>query len=119
MTLTVKDDVRVMRKVYNDKGEVAVLYSPGFGAGWFTWNTENPDMLFDPTIVHFILDEEDAVERHNKITAYATLKYPDAYLGGADDLTVEWVSEGTLFKVNEYDGNESIEYKEDDQWMIA
>jgi hypothetical protein len=24
-----------------------------------------------------------------------------------------------LFKVNEYDGSESIEYKENDHWMVA
>jgi hypothetical protein len=35
------------------------------------------------------------------------------------DLKVEWIPEGTLFKVNEYDGSESIEYKENDQWMVA
>jgi hypothetical protein len=35
------------------------------------------------------------------------------------DLTVEWIPEGALFKVNEYDGNESIELKEGDHWMVA
>jgi hypothetical protein len=27
--------------------------------------------------------------------------------------------EGTLFKVNEYDGSESIELKENDNWLVA
>lgn len=29
-----------MDKVIKD-GKVAVLYSPGFGAGWFTWNNHH------------------------------------------------------------------------------
>ena len=29
-------------------GKVAVLYSPGFGAGWYTWNMTVPQILFDP-----------------------------------------------------------------------
>jgi len=28
-------------------------------------------------------------------------------------------TKGTLFKVNEYDGAESIELKEDDNWLVA
>ena len=27
-------------KYYDSDGNVAVLYSPGFGAGWYTWNTD-------------------------------------------------------------------------------
>lgn len=29
-----------MEKYYNQNGELAVLISPGFGAGWSTWNDE-------------------------------------------------------------------------------
>ena len=29
-------------------GKVAVLYSPGFGAGWFTWNPTMPELIFEP-----------------------------------------------------------------------
>ena len=35
------------------------------------------------------------------------------------DLEVQWIPEGTLFKIVEYDGAESIEYKEDDDWIVA
>jgi hypothetical protein len=34
-------------------------------------------------------------------------------------LKVEWIPEGALFKVNEYDGSESIELKENDNWLVA
>ena len=102
-----------MDKLIED-GKVAVLYSPGFGAGWYTWNYEYPEILFDPAIVKFV-----EKEKWDELETYVTLKYPDIYKGGMKDLTVAWIPEGTMFKVTEYDGNESIEYKEDDHWMIA
>ena len=102
-----------MNKLSED-GKVAVLYSPGFGAGWYTWNYEYPEILFDPAIVKFIEKEQ-----FDELVTYVTLKYPDIYTGGMKDLKVEWIPEGTLFKVNEYDGSESIEYKENDNWLVA
>lgn len=102
-----------MNKLIED-GKVAVLYSPGFGAGWYTWNYEVPEILFDPAIVKFVENKKWA-----ELDTYVTLKYPEIYKGGMSDLEVEWIPEGTLFKVNEYDGSESIEYKENDHWMVA
>jgi hypothetical protein len=104
-----------MEKVVRD-GKVAIIYSPSYGAGWYTWNKTYPDMLFDPTVVHYILEE-----KFDEIKVYATLKWPDAYIGisTVGDLRVKWVDQGVLFKINEYDGNESIELKDSDQWMVA
>jgi hypothetical protein len=102
-----------MNKLSED-GKVAVLYSPGFGAGWYTWNYDTPEILFDPAIVKLVENKKWA-----ELDTYVTLKYPEIYKGGMSDLEVEWIPEGTLFKVNEYDGSESIEYKENDHWMVA
>ena len=30
----------MVEKYYNENGELGVLYSPGFGAGWSTWSNE-------------------------------------------------------------------------------
>lgn len=38
----------------------------------------------------------------------AVLKY-DAYVGGACSIEVEFVPEVVLFRIDEYDGNESVE----------
>ena len=102
-----------MEKVIKD-GRVAVLYSPDYGAGWYTWNTEHQDMLFDPTLVMFVEGGD-----LDKAEAYATLKWPEAYIGGLRDLKVEWIPEGTAFKITEYDGNESIEIRDGNQWIVA
>jgi len=102
-----------MNKLIED-GMVAVLYSPGFGAGWYTWNYEYPEILFDPAIVKFV-----EKEKFDELATYVELKYPDIFKGGMEDLKVEWIPEGTLFKVKEYDGSESLELKESDDWLVA
>lgn len=98
----------------SDNGRVAVLYSPGFGAGWSTWNQEVPEIIFDPAIVKLV-EKDD----WNELATYVTLKYPGLYTGGMKDLKVAWIPAGSLFKINEYDGSESIELKENDSWMVA
>jgi hypothetical protein len=105
--------MKIVNKLNKD-GKVAVLYSPGFGAGWSTWNQEVPEIIFDPAVVDFVEKDKWA-----ELATYVTLKYPDIYTGGMDTLKVAWIPEGTLFKINEYDGSESIELKEDNDWMIA
>jgi hypothetical protein len=102
-----------MNKLIRD-GKVAVLYSPGYGAGWSTWNQECPELLFDPGIVS-LLEEE----RFDELHTYLAIKYPKLYDGGLEDLTIEWIPQGTLFRINEYDGNETIELKEDQSWLVA
>ncbi len=102
-----------MNKVIKDN-KVAVLISPGFGAGWSTWNSEYPEMLFDPGMVDLVINGNQ-----EQMRAYAELKWPDAYLGGLNNLEVEWVEQGRLIKINEYDGSESIEYQDSDDWITV
>ena len=96
-------EATTMAKVIRD-GKVAVLYSPHFGSGWFTWNAGHPGCLFDPDIVALV--ERGASGK--EIAAVAEAKYPHFYAGGANDLRIKWLPEGTPFRVDEYDGNESI-----------
>lgn len=102
-----------MYKVIKD-GKVAVLVSHGYGAGWYSW-VGNTDCLFDPDIVQLVLDGAPT----ETILQRALEKWPDDYWGGVDGLTVHWIPEGTQFRIDEYDGAESIEYCSDAQWIIA
>lgn len=102
-------------------GEVAVLYSPGFGAGWSTWAGGSDKglehfLLFDPTLVHMVENDQ-----REGIPAYVESVYPDScfYGGGANNLSIQWIPEGCLFKVTDYDGAESIEYRDYADWKIA
>ena len=111
-----------MNKVIQN-GHVAVLYSPGFGAGWYTWGMGHgygEEMLFDPWIVDVLLsDEYTRDEKTQRILAHCAVKYPDAYTGGVEDLCIEWIPQGTAFRITDYDGNESIEYRDMTDWVIA
>tara|TARA_R100000544_G_scaffold34170_2_gene20863 strand:+ start:789 stop:1115 length:327 start_codon:yes stop_codon:yes gene_type:complete len=98
-----------MNKVVKD-GQVAVLVSRGYGAGWYSWNNESEDILFDPDIVKILIDcDNDPSPRDKKdIVDVAESKYGDNYYGGVDGLRVEWVDEGCIFRINECDGAESL-----------
>ena len=93
-----------MDKVIRD-GKVAVLISNDFGAGWYTWNNGYQELLFHPKLVEMVESgrreelTEEWVKEHLGI---------DIYDGGKSSLGIEWVKEGTQFKVMEYDGSESL-----------
>lgn len=93
----------------NEHGEVAVLISPGFGAGWVTWNDDDEALLFHPELVQAVLDKKSTKE----IEAIAERLVPDGYFGGARNLKVIWLEPGTLFTVEEYDGSESLRTYDD------
>ena len=48
-----------MEKVKRN-GMVAVLYSPDYGAGWFTWNSDVEECIFHPEIVKMVEENRQA-----------------------------------------------------------
>lgn len=92
---------------YVRDGKVAVLISPGFGAGWSTWgpSESSTEQLFDTVLVELVLN---GPENHKAWEKYAEDRWPDAYLGGLYQLEVHWVEEGQPFDVDEHDGSESL-----------
>ena len=101
-------------------GQVAVLYSPSWGAGWSTWE-QDPDvkmaMLFDPQIAD--IRDQGAPDWQERAMAIAQIKYPDAYLGGLKDLRVKWLRQDTQFRIDEHDGNELIVINGEQEWITA
>lgn len=99
-------------------GRVAVLYSPGFGAGWSTWASEDAEaLLFDPQIADLV--DRGAADWQEQVESIARIKYPDQYLGRLEDLRVSWIPQGAEFLIREHDGFESIELKEEVEWWTA
>lgn len=93
-----------MEKVIRD-GKVAVIYSPGYGAGWYTWNTDYPEIIFHPKLVEMI-----ETGRQREITeewVHSELGIRHVYCGG-NDLKIEWLDECTSFDISEYDGYEEV-----------
>lgn len=102
-------------KAINDRGEVGILVSHGYGAGWYTWHY-NEDLLFDPVVVRMIVDNKS----HDEILEYCQKTYgDDAYYGGIDGLAVHWLTPGTQFRIDEYDGAESLVLAESQTWHTA
>ena len=111
-----------------------ILYSPGFGAGWVSWEG-NPEiqkfMLTYQPIIDFLegggnfklaeTDNANAEEKLHPILAQFARECQEKfgsvpYLGGARDLMVATV-DGDI-KIDEYDGSESIVYRYDTEgWM--
>ena len=98
-----------MEKVIKD-GNVAVVIAPRCGGGWSTWNNKEFEetLLFHPKIVNAVLsgdrlkmDEDWFVENFGE-------EYRYVWTGSRDELVVAWIKEGTIFKIDEYDGAESI-----------
>jgi len=107
-----------MEKLMQD-GKVAVIYSPGFGGGWSTWNWSHPDCVFDRDIAELVLDRADP--REIERVAQAKWGQNDNYFfsGAAEELRVMWLEEGTRFEIREYDGNETVVTKHDIEWLTA
>jgi hypothetical protein len=71
-----------MNKKIKD-GNVAILYSPNFGAGWYSWHMEEA-LLYDPVLVDMVEAGEDPAT----IESYCEEHYGKQYYGGCDDLKV-------------------------------
>ena len=99
-----------MEKVIRD-GKVAILYSPGYGAGWYSWNYD-PQMLYDPDTVKWVENGKEGPCPYGE-------RHPDVYCGGASDLEIKWLFEGTAFEIYEYDGAESIRVISDIPFLTA
>ncbi len=106
----------IQDKVVRD-GKVAVLVSPGFGAGWYSWNQAHPELLFLPRVVEMVLNDIS----YSEIEAYVQSIYgeDELYVGGAVDLVVKWVPQGSQFRIEEYDGAESLVLANQEKWITA
>ena len=101
-----------MNKVIKD-GKVAVLISYGWGAGFYTWGAPL-EAIFDPKLVELVESQD-----YDSGNEYVKNTYPGITTLGVEDLEVVWVDEGEEFTIEEYDGNESIQFKNKTQWITA
>jgi hypothetical protein len=112
---SINDKKEIFMNRVIENGKVAVLYSPGFGAGWYSWNECEP-LLFDPVVVEMVRNN-----RHDEIESYITRAYPDTdvFCGEVKTLTIAWVPVGEKFQIDEYDGAESVILESEEVWITA
>jgi hypothetical protein len=112
-----------MNKFKRDQ-EVAVLYSPGYGAGWSTWaeQSERELLLFDPDIVQLVMERDQnqitLEEFEQRMEMIWQLKGYTSYCAPGE-VQVTWLPEGTQFRIHEYDGSERVITLTEDIWHVA
>ena len=106
-----------MEKVIKD-GSVAVCYSPGYGAGWYSWGAPL-ELIFHPKIVNMVLENRQDEITGEWLSKNIDDKYVHVYCGGCSDLDIEWIPEGTPFIIKEYDGCETIVTYDDIDIIVA
>ena len=100
-----------MRKKIVD-GKVALIVAPGFGAGWYSWHCYE-ELLFLPELIDFVDSKNAKKERitdaelEDIIKSFTDIDTDEEYFT-ADGLTVVWLSQGTKFIIEEYDGSERL-----------
>ena len=108
----------VVEKYYNEDNLVGIIVSTGFGAGWSTWNDDDiPSdfLVMDKTLIEMCLNKTPI----EKVEEYIKSKFPNnsLYMGGWKKSNVFFVVRKTLFRINEYDGNESVEFSNIVEWL--
>lgn len=112
-------------ELYEKNGKIGVLVSPGFGAGWSTWGYD--ELAYDKRVVEFWLSHKDDEEfmatvdefgfggasesaaHKEAMEFFSSLGYGTPYMGGFEDIELEFVEKGMPWRITEYDGSESLE----------
>lgn len=115
------------------KTKVGVLISLGYGAGWSTWNHEA--MAYDKRVIEWWLEHHDAdyckqlmyngmyggresPEYRATSEFFKSIGYDDIYFGGYSTIELRWVPRGQFWRINEYDGMESLEFLDTSEWNV-
>ena len=107
---------------YNDKGEIGILVSYGYGAGWSSWSEYGIKLAVDKRIIekfneHINNDEWrmaiDSFHDNDVQTEFqnflSSIGYDNVYLGGLKDCKLVFVPKESAVRITEYDGNENLE----------
>lgn len=119
-----------------EDGKAAVIVSHEFGAGFSSWY--NKDMAVDGRIVKWLYDncnvfsdEKEEDEDYIKVPKdiikdfkefLDSIGYKDVHLfclhNGRNGLSIHYLPVGTIFRINEYDGAESIEVFDTKSYIV-
>jgi hypothetical protein len=103
-------------KLVAEDGSVAVVLAGDYGGGWSSSESDSSvktQMMFDSRIVRYVLSGENkniSQEDYNDLmkTIFPDLGYYRGDCDGFFSLTVKFIPKDTLFRIQEYDGIESI-----------
>ena len=102
-------------KFINENGDVAVLVSESYGFGWSSEETNDTSPLSVNERACFLSMDKTLVEMYlrnaseDEVASYIlTTINEDIYMGGWECVTVKWLPKNTVFKIDNYDGAETI-----------
>jgi len=100
-----------------ENGRVAVIYSPGFGAGWSTWNGDKAILCMHADLVRLLQSGGTA----NQAETLGKQLTGEEYICvlGWEDCEIMWIPQGQQFEINEYDGSESVHVIGDGSYLTA
>lgn len=112
-----------------------ILVSPGYGAGWASWNTYPAGLgkfvaEYQPVIDYLEAGGEFKNQSHQKdlirdspilaqLEKDAKEKFGEEahlYFGGAHQLKVVEIPDGSRYRIDEYDGSESYLLQDSEDW---
>lgn len=115
----------------HDHSAYAVLVSYNFGAGWSTWDDEA--LAYDKRIVEFWLAHKNDGEWMKSVNSFydegsaahkeaadffKSIGYKDCpYMGGFANIDLHWVPANAKWRIEEYDGAESLIFENDLNWF--
>lgn len=105
---------------YNN-GLIEVLLSCGYGAGWSTWNNNySINLAVDKRIIDYYKENKERKLDENEIKKFlSSIGYEDVYCGGWNKMAIETIPLNCKFRIDEYDGAESlITYENDEIWEL-
>lgn len=113
-------------------GNVGVLISPGYGAGWSTWNVK--EFAFDKRIIEAVLefgaiesisescitgtfDKEGMSKFEGWLSLVPDYKHVKIYYNGLYDYwQIGFYPPSTRVRIAEYDGSESVVISREDEY---
>lgn len=107
-----------MNKIISRDNKVAILHSPGYGTGWSSVNRNTHPLLYDPETVVWVEGGKRNVRAYMRRMKD---RFPFAVIveSAIKNLEVAWLPVGTEFRIEEYDGHETIVRRDQVQWKVA
>ena len=106
---------------YTSKGNIEVLISPDYGAGWSTWSYNyGINLAVDKRIIDFYKKEGNDVPEETLKEFLKSIGYTEhVCLIGWKKVTICIIEPYCKFKIIEYDGSEELlTFADDDLWEL-
>lgn len=101
---------------YTDKGEIEILISPNYGSGWSTENDNYKiNIAVDKRIIDYYKEHGNKVNASDVKKFLESIGYKDVFCMGWGDIVIETIPNGERFRIDEYDGWESLVTYEKDE----